>query len=147
MTVVFGFKLRPRFEQVRALRNGLRQRLEPLGVAESDVDRLVLVVDEMVSNAIEHGERYRRPDDLLTVRFAVDSQHVDLDFLDPAVPSDTVGQILVLLQQCRSGRPPLDNERGRGLYLIDDGLDSLDVALEPLGVGLRVRGRLLRTPT
>ena len=147
MTVRFGFKLRPRFEQVRALRTGLRDRLAPLGVVEGDVDRLVLVVDEMVSNAIEHGENYRRPDDLLTVRFAVEADHVDLEFLDPAVPVATVTQILALLAQCRSGRPPLDSERGRGLFLIDDGLDSLDITGEPDGIGLRLRGRLLRAAT
>ncbi len=145
MTVRFGFKLKPRFEQVRSLRHGLRERLEPLGVSEHDVGRLLLVVDEMVSNAIEHGEDYRRPDDLLTVRFAVDVAHVDIEFIDPAVPAATIRDILDLLAQCRNGRPPIHSERGRGLFLINDGLDQLDLSGDPTGTGLRVRGRFLRS--
>ncbi len=144
MTERFGWKLRARFEHVRTLRHDLRERLLPLGVAENDVDRLLLVVDEIVSNAIEHGRQYRRPDDVLTVRFAVESEHVDLEFVDPAVPGDTVLQIRAILEQCKSGRPPLDSERGRGLFLIGDGLDVIEVRGELDGTGLRLRGRLVR---
>lgn len=145
MNTRFGFKLRPSFDQVRALRSGVRERLEPLGVSDQDVGRLLLVVDEMVSNAIEHGHDYRRDDDLLTVRIAVDSAFFELEFIDPAVPKATITEIEGLLAQCREGAPPLDNERGRGLFLIQDGLETLDLLGDPGGRGLRVRGRMKRS--
>jgi anti-sigma regulatory factor (Ser/Thr protein kinase) len=141
----FGFRLRPSFDQARALRSGVRERLEPLGVSEQDVGRLILVVDEMVSNAIEHGHEYRRDGDLLTVRIGVDPAFFDVEFIDPAVPTAIITEIEGLLAQCRGGVPPLDNERGRGLFLIQDGLESLDLLGDPGGRGLRVRGRMRRS--
>lgn len=145
MTTRFGFKLRPEFGRVRLLRSGVRERLEQIGVAEPDVGRLLLVVDEIVSNAIEHGQDYRQPDDLLTVRFAVHAARIDLEFFDPSVPEATILDLTTMLERCRTGHPQLDSERGRGLFLINDGLDELELRADPDGSGLRIRGRVRRT--
>jgi len=142
---VLEFRIDADASRVRFLRTDIREQLEDIGVAEGDVDRLVLVVDEIVSNAIEHGRAYRRAHDVLAIRLTVAAAHVDLAFHDPSVPPETVNEMLRLIEQFRDGDvPPLDNERGRGLFLIDDGLDELSVVPGAGGQGLQLTGRLLR---
>lgn len=141
---VLEFRIEPDVSRVRFLRADIRGRLEELGLGEQDVDRLVLVVDEIVSNSIEHGRAYRRPADLLELRLTVAVDHVAVEFHDPAVPPETVAEIVRMIERCRAGAPPLDNERGRGLFLIDDGLDALQAVPAAGGPGLWLTGRLRR---
>lgn len=142
---VLEFRIEADVARVRFLRADIRDRLEELGVAEGDVDRLVLVVDELVSNSIEHGASYRSEEDVLSIRLTILESHVELGFEDPSVPAGIVAEMLRLLDQCRSGGvPPLDNERGRGLFLIDDGLEDVVVEAGADGSGLELTGRLRR---
>jgi anti-sigma regulatory factor (Ser/Thr protein kinase) len=140
----FDLEVLPHVGQVRFLRADLREHLEARGVAEADVDRLVLVVDEMVNNAIEHGASHRRMSDVLRLRVDVEVAELRLEFVDPSAPGDLVAQLEEMLAACSSGRPPLFSERGRGLFLIADGLDELRVAVGDAGVGLRLLGRAAR---
>jgi len=138
------FRIEPEVSRVRFLRADIRERLEGLDVAEGDIDRLVLVVDEIVSNSIEHGATHRSPADVLTMRLTVESAFVSVEFHDSSVPTSTIDELLALLAKCRSGIPPIDNERGRGLFLIDDGLSELSIGAGEHGVGMQLRGRLVR---
>jgi anti-sigma regulatory factor (Ser/Thr protein kinase) len=136
------FRVEADVARVRFLRADIRAHLEQAGMAERDLDRLVLVVDEIVSNAIEHGAVYRRPDDVLELRLTVAADHVAVAFHDPSVPARTVAELARMLERCQSGVPPLESERGRGLYLIGDGLEDIEAAVAEGGVGLRLTGRL-----
>ena len=107
------------------------------------IERMVLVIDEMVSNAIEHGRIYRTKGHQLRLLLHLDQNHLHIEFNDPGVPHEVVSELNELLAACRGNRPPLDSERGRGLFLIDDGLDDLEVEAAP-GGGLSMRGRMLR---
>lgn len=140
----FDLEVLPHVGQVRFLRADLREHLEAVGVAEIDVDRLVLVVDELVNNAIEHGASHRQVSDVLSLHVVVEEAELRLEFVDPSAPPGLVDQIDAMLRACAHGRPPLDSERGRGLFLIADGLDELRVVAGEGGSGLRLIGRAAR---
>jgi anti-sigma regulatory factor (Ser/Thr protein kinase) len=140
----FDLEVLPHVGQVRFLRADLRERLEASGVGESDVDRMVLVVDEMVNNAIEHGAFHRQASDVLTLHVVIGEAELHLEFVDPSAPQDLVDQVEAMLRACAQGRPPLDSERGRGLFLIADGFDELRVVTGEGGHGLRLIGRAVR---
>ncbi len=53
------FDIPPELSYLRELRRMVRERVCKLGAREERVDRLVLAVDEIVSNSIEHGDDYR----------------------------------------------------------------------------------------
>jgi anti-sigma regulatory factor (Ser/Thr protein kinase) len=143
----FDLEVLPHIGQVRFLRADLREHLGARGVAEADVDRLVLVVDELVNNAIEHGSSHRQASDVLRLHVEVEVAALRIEFIDPSAPADLVAQIEAMLAACGSGRPPLFSERGRGLFLIADGLDELRVSVSDGGVGLRLVGRASRGAT
>jgi anti-sigma regulatory factor (Ser/Thr protein kinase) len=140
------FRFPPEPRHLRVLRRKVRRALEREGIVGSPVDRLVLVLDEMVSNAIEHGNSNRAGVHELSVMLRLSDVHVDVEFRDPGVPDSVVRELNDLLRACRGNRPPLDNERGRGLFLIDDGLDELCLEALP-GGGLTMRGRMSRVPS
>ena len=144
MTEAFDLLVRPDHARVKQLRDEIRRRLAAVGVADDLVDRVVLVVDEIVSNSIEHGEAYRAENDRMSLRIEVVDGYVGIEFVDSSVPAAVVEEVLRLLEACRGERPPIDSERGRGLFLIDDGLDELEIRAAPGGTGLVLRGRLLR---
>ncbi len=133
----------------RDLRRQVRQRLEPIGLRGADLDRLVLVLDELVGNAVEHGSVYRSQGDVLSVRVLVArSGGVDVEFHDPAAPEDVTDDIRRQIAHHDNGKkqPPVHNERGRGLFLIADAFDSVEVQRGPDGHGLLLRGKLRRGP-
>lgn len=141
----FDLEVLPHVGQVRFLRADLRAGLEDCGVAEDAVDQLVLVADEIVNNAIEHGAFHREAADVLRLHVEVDADEVRFEFVDPSAPADLVSQVDAMLRACAEGRPPLDSERGRGLFLIADGLDG--VRVDAVGDrGLRLSGRKSRAP-
>ena len=139
---VLEFRVRPEPAEVRALRHGVRERLEGIGVAEERIDSLVLVLDEIVNNSIEHGAGYRTDADVLEVRVAVGSARIDVEYRDPSVPADVVSELVEMFAEVRSGPPPAMFERGRGLFLIQDGL--ADLAVESVDGGMRLSGHLER---
>ncbi|MBK8974552.1 MAG: ATP-binding protein [Planctomycetes bacterium] len=137
-------RLRPEPGEVRALRHAVRAFLEPRGVAERKVDTLVLVLDEIVNNSIEHGRPYRAPGDEFVVRVRVEAGRVEIEFRDPSVPRDVVTEIVELLERVGRTAPPPTFERGRGLFLIRDGLDAIAIESDAGGVGMQMRGHIAR---
>ena len=133
------FKFPPEPKYLRNLRERLRDKLAGLGVAEDTVDNVLLVTDEIVSNAIEHSDGYRAAEVKLIVRLGARGHDILLEFEDPDVPADVVEEIAEALAN-RGERPPLHSERGRGLFLIAQNVDRLEVSARPDG-GLRLQGR------
>jgi anti-sigma regulatory factor (Ser/Thr protein kinase) len=139
------FRIIPKLGQTRFLRRDVRVSLERSGFPRDRVGEVVLVVDEIVTNAIEHGSRYRQPTDELIIRLGIDGGSVDVEFIDPSMPADAVDELVRLLAKCGGeSPPPIDSERGRGLFLIHDGLDVCEVEVLPDGVGVSMRGRMFR---
>jgi len=114
--------------------------LEAAGIREDVVDNVLLVADEIVSNAIEHSDGYRAEQGNLVVRLSTADDDVLLEFEDPDVPGDMVDQLSEALAAGTENRPPLDSERGRGLFLIALNVDVLTVRERP-GGGLLLLGR------
>ena len=111
-----------------ALRERVRDYLRAARVPEAVLEELVLVVDEIASNSVEHGAKFRRSGDRMELQVHVMPDRVDLRFVDRDVPSSEVRE---LAEMCSggdgSGPPPFDFERGRGMYLIATGLDTVSV--------------------
>lgn len=127
---------------LRAVRRMVRESLESLQLNESSIDQAVLVLDEIVSNAIEHGESYRKSDsgDRLVIQLRVEQRNLQMDFLDPDVPAELVQELQQMLGNS-SDAPILTAERGRGLFLIMASLDELEVVPCDTG-GLHLRGKI-----
>jgi anti-sigma regulatory factor (Ser/Thr protein kinase) len=130
----------PEASHLRVLRRQARDWMRRRGVDQETVESMVLALDEIVSNAIEHGEAYRRAFLPLAVALHQDGQGVVLEFEDPEAPADLVRELGVALARSAGNRPPPDSERGRGLFLVGQMLSDLSVT-PAAGGGLHLRGR------
>ncbi len=119
----------------------LREHLERLGVDEAQVDRMVLVVDEVVSNAIEHGSVYRRSPNPIRVCVERFEAFLLLKVDDADVPSDLVTNLARVFDDQIESVPSAVVERGRGMFLITMFLEGLEI-LSAEGGGMRLQGRL-----
>ena len=141
---------------LRDVRAKVRKIAADLGAAANVCDNVALVVDEVVNNAIEHGASYRQHVHHLTVRYAPfrgrpvlavrlerDHENLVVQFFDPEMPDDEVGDLAQALGAASNGMPSLDSERGRGLFLLSVYLEGLRAELAP-GGGLRLLGHLAR---
>ncbi|MEM7202357.1 MAG: ATP-binding protein [Planctomycetota bacterium] len=137
--IEFDFPPQPRF--LRSLRNQLRHALGERGVAEDTTDVVLLVVDEIVSNAIEHATDYRSGAANLSLRVAAAPERVSVEFVDPEVPDELVAELQQRVADSRNGPPPLDSERGRGLFLITEHFGEVRIDRAADG-GLHLRGDL-----
>lgn len=144
MTDSFHYTVRPEPLAVRSLRGDVRDALEQHGVDDRSIGSVVLVLDELVNNSIEHGLAYRGSEDSFDVVVTVSDERIGVEFHDPAVPPDVLKDILGLFAAVSDGAPPPEFERGRGLFLISDGLEGLRVESADDGHGMRVRGHVAR---
>ncbi|MCB9879877.1 MAG: ATP-binding protein [Planctomycetes bacterium] len=128
---------------LRDVRAKVRKIAADLGAAANVCDNVALVVDEVVNNAIEHGASYRQHVHHLTVRLERDHENLVVQFFDPEMPDDEVGDLAQALGAASNGMPSLDSERGRGLFLLSVYLEGLRAELAP-GGGLRLLGHLAR---
>lgn len=124
----------------RTLRQDLRTKLEAMQVAPESLDFVLLVVDEIVNNAIEHSADYRAAKGQLRIRIEPQGQDVMLGFEDPDVPGDVVDELATVLGGGFDDTPPLESERGRGLFLIAFNVQDLRVSRRPDG-GMLLQGR------
>jgi len=124
------------------IRQFLRQGLETRGVPELFLERLLLVVDEVVSNAIEHGLEYRASAEPIRVCVARSRDGLHLTVEDMDVPADLVRALAREFDARNdSSAPAAPLERGRGMFLITTFLEELSVTAAE-GGGMRVSGRL-----
>ena len=111
-----------------------------MGVSDDRADSMVLVLDEIVTNAIEHGDSYRNSKGWLLLRIEASGRDLLLEFEDPDVPPRVVAQLASAIAAWTDALPPVDSERGRGLFLIARNLDRPEIKPAP-GGGLQLRGR------
>jgi len=133
----------PNSESLREVRAKTRAMSAELGAAPKVQDRVALVVDELVNNAIEHGASYRKAGTDLRLHISVAGDHLAIDFFDPEMPTSEVSELAEGLRASAAGMPALENERGRGLFLLSIYLEHLAADSAEHG-GLRLSGRLQR---
>lgn len=111
-----------------------RERLPTL-----EIETLEFVAGELLSNAVDHGGggRAMREEDLdarvrMTLHLCVQADRWTL-----RVGDQGGGDAEALRARIRPGAPPdLDDDRGRGFFLLAQMLDSLDVEPSADGLGL-----------
>ncbi|MBL8863492.1 MAG: ATP-binding protein [Planctomycetes bacterium] len=123
----------------RMARGVLRQFAQREGVPEPEIDSLEFVAGELLTNAVDHGggERALFEEDLrsrvrmtlvLVVRPGGWTLRVsDQGGGDPAELRQRIGA---------GGEPDLDDERGRGFFLLAQMVDRLDVVPSEDGLGV-----------
>ncbi len=122
------------------LRSSVRDQLEAWDVDIRATSKIVLVVDEMVGNSIDHGGGYRGASTELMVAVAVIGTDVEVSFVDPDAPESLVSELREQLANATEP-PPLDAERGRGLYLIGSTLEDVLFAWEQ-DRGMTISGKM-----
>jgi anti-sigma regulatory factor (Ser/Thr protein kinase) len=112
------------------------------GLASDEVDQLALVVSELLGNAVDHGggeaamdESDLERDVSMRLELALDAERwtvivSDQGGGDPAVLAGYLEPEADI---------PLDDERGRGFFLLREMVDELQVDASSDGLGLRVR--------
>ncbi len=126
--------------ELRRVRAEVREMAAQLGAEERASDTAALVVDELVNNAIEHGAVYRQHGHELAVRMRKDGQALVIEFHDPEMPDDAVDELAIGVGSATDA-PALENERGRGLFLLSIYLERLQVERDKKG-GLCLRGTI-----
>ena len=136
----FRFPAEP--DQLRVLRRLLRKGLAAMGVSEAATDRVLLVVDEVVSNAIEHGAHYRQGEKPLRARVLLgEDRRLFLQFQDEDMPSEIFAEVSRQILNVNGLAPLAELERGRGLFLVRELLSDLQVQ-ELSGGGMLLQGFL-----
>ncbi len=122
-----------RLEVMRSVRALLSSTCEAHGVDEETTQEILLAVSEIVNNSIEHvkgagADGYHEVD----LRFGVGGGSAVGTVLDEGTGG--------IVQKDFEGAPTpsLDNDRGRGLFLIRAYVDELEVRAIP-GVGTEIR--------
>ena len=126
----------------RMARAVLRRFAQGEGVAAAEIEKLEFVASELLSNAVDHGggeramEESDRPGDVrMSVVLAITDAGWTLEVGDQGGgdPADVEGLLP------GENPPDLEDERGRGFFLLAGMLDSLTVAKSADGRGLVFR--------
>ena len=126
---------------LRKLRADVRKVAIGLGADARIGDQLALVVDELVNNAIEHGAGYRQRGLDHAVRIATCPDGLQIEFFDQEMPELAVVELGKALSAAANGMPSLENERGRGLFLLSVYLQEVRAGVAAEG-GLCLAGRI-----
>jgi anti-sigma regulatory factor (Ser/Thr protein kinase) len=127
----------------RMARQMVRQFAQAEGLPEGELDTLLFVVGELLDNAVDHGggDGAREVSDLQgDVRM-----RLELDLANGAWSVRVFDQgggepeELSAFLEPPDGLPPLEDERGRGFYLLAQMVDELAVAKSDDGLGLAIR--------
>jgi anti-sigma regulatory factor (Ser/Thr protein kinase) len=125
----------------RMARHLVRQFARAGGLVGSELDQLVLVADELLSNAVDHGgggaarseAELERPV-RMTMMLGVSARGWEMHVADQGGGDPLVVNGLMHPE----GLPDLEDERGRGFFLMAQMVDSLRVAKSADGLGLEM---------
>ena len=129
-------------ESVRVARNLARHFARLAGVIDTEVETLVLVAAELLSNAVDHGggEAALSNADLhgaarMHMRLALAGPRWDLEVVDRGD-----GDVEGMRAKLGAHREPApEQERGRGIFLVAQMVDRIEVDRGEGGHGVRVR--------
>ncbi len=126
---------------VRVARNVVRHFARLEGVKDAEVEKLVLIVSELLANAVDHGgspamtERELVGDPRMRLALVIGEQEWRL-----SVSDENGGDPKRVHRAIQSAQlPDLEDERGRGLYLMRQMVDSMEVDRSADGRGLTFR--------
>jgi anti-sigma regulatory factor (Ser/Thr protein kinase) len=125
---------------VRVARNVLRRFGRLQGMADGDVDSLALIVSELLANVIDHGggdaameEGDLETDARMQLQFELEAHRWILSVTDQG--GGDPDEVRRLLEET----PALDDDRGRGLFLMRQMVDEVAVVKNANGRGLTLR--------
>jgi anti-sigma regulatory factor (Ser/Thr protein kinase) len=125
---------------VRVARHVVRHFARLEGVRDGEIEQLVLIVSELLANAIDHGggamtERELQGDPRMKLSLVVGESEWRLSVTD-----EGGGDPARVRHALRAAQlPGLEDERGRGLYLMRQMVDSMEVDRSADGRGLTFR--------
>lgn len=134
----------------RMARHLVRQFARAGGLPDSDLDQLTLVADELLSNAVDHGggeAAFEEGDNdvgaagvgpRMHMLLVVSAQAWEVRVADQGGGDPDVVRALITPPD---GVPDLDDERGRGFFLMAQLVDSLEVQRSPDGLGLELTAK------
>ena len=129
-------------ESVRMARNLARHFARLAGVQDTEVETLVLVTAELLSNAVDHGggeaalsNADPRAAARMQMRLALEGPRWDLEVVDRG--HGDVDRMRAKLGTRREPAP--EQERGRGIFLVAQMVDRIEVERGDGGHGVRVR--------
>ena len=134
----------PRASVLKQLRPRVRELAAQMGNSIDAGDKLALIVDELVNNAVEHGAEYRLLGLDLAIELHTVADRTVIEFFDREMPDIAVFELARALAASAGGMPSLESERGRGLFLMSIYLDDLRVEVAQAG-GLRLIGTVQRS--
>lgn len=129
-------------ESVRVARHMIRHFSRMRGISDHERDNLVLVASELLANAVDHGEGEVLMDDSQNVNNVQMSLELEITATHWRLTvSDQCGGDAAKLQSAldESSLPDLEDDRGRGLFLLRSSVDELDVSESSDGKGLEVK--------
>jgi anti-sigma regulatory factor (Ser/Thr protein kinase) len=127
---------------VRVARNVVRHFARMEGVKDGEIDQLVLIVSELLANAIDHGqakpamtENDLENDARMKLVLAIGEVEWHLAVSDEGGGDPARVRAVIRAAQL----PDLEDERGRGLFLMRQMVDSMEVDPSADGRGLTFR--------
>lgn len=144
-----GLDLPAAHRGVRVARNVVRRFARMQGVPQAEVDYLVLVVSELLANVIDHGgggaamsEADLTSDVRMRLTYTVDEEGWSLAVTDQGGGDAEALQAML----APDGMPDLEDDRGRGLFLMAQMVDALEVRENEAGDGLTIVARKRLAP-
>ncbi len=127
---------------VRIARSVVQRFSRMQGLPQTEADALVLVVSELLGNAIDHGggEAAMTEEDLdgdirMRLNFVMSADSYTLSVTDQGGGNaEEIGKLLDTADFF-----DLEDDRGRGLFLLKQSVDAFDVLPSPDGTGLTFR--------
>ncbi len=126
---------------VRQARSVVRSLARMCGLPDREVETLMLVVSELLGNAVDHGGGGGAMDEgdmtgsvrmALRLEFTGQSWSLEVDDQGGGDPAE-VQELLT-----PSGFPDLEDERGRGFFLMAQMVDQMSVRRTEDGLGLTI---------
>lgn len=114
-----SFRLKNDLAEVPPLREQFASACAAAGVVEDDVQALMLVLTELVNNAIEHG--CTRPSDVVEGSYRITTADIEIEVSDP---STGLSEASFLNSDASDFA---ENGRGAGLFLVRAMTDELRV--------------------
>lgn len=115
---------------VRVARHVVRHFARMEGVKDEEIEHLVLIVSELLANAIDHGahgavleERELEGDPRMRLRLVIGAREWALSVSDEG--GGDPARVRRAIQAAQL--PDLEDERGRGLFLMRQMVDSMEV--------------------
>lgn len=122
MAVSFSANLR----YVRPVRHFISALCALAEYDEDETESIALVATELLNNAIEHGAH--GPEEEIELTMRVTSERFSFVVLDPGRGGENFARTAIAKA---SQMPDLDEPRGRGLFLIKNYMDELDISYDP----------------